>query len=321
MRQKAKISSYEEFRKAKFGMFIHFGLYSLLGEEAWVMHDKKMPISEYEKLCLKFNPVKFDAKKWVSLAKESQAKYITITTKHHDGFCMYESKLTDYNIVERTPFKRDLIREIAQECHLQGIKLFFYYSQLDWHHPDYFPLGRTGQFSKRKENGIWENYKKYYIDQVRELCENYGKIDGFWFDGHWDKPSADWGHKELYQMIHKLQPHALIGNNHHIFPLPGEDFQIFEQDIPGGNTTGFNCAPISSLPLECAFTINNSWGYKKDDNSHKSVRQLIKLLNMVNSLGANLLLNTGPLPSGEIQKEHVYRFKKIGEYLRHQKWD
>lgn len=302
-------------------MFIHFGIYTLLGKGEWVMHGEEIPISEYEKLCLEFNPIKFKAGDWVNLAKECGAKYITITTKHHDGFCVYESKLTNYNIVKRTPFARDLIKEMADECHRQEIKIFFYYSLLDWHHPDYYPLGQTKKYKGRKKDGIWENYLRYYLGQVEELGKNYGEIGGFWFDGFWDKSDANWGLQELYNIIHKLQPEALIGNNHHLAPFEGENFQTFEQDLPGENTFGLSPdVPISSLPLETSLTINKSWGYNKNDNEHKSPEELIEFLKKVNSKNANFLLNTGPLPDGTIQKEHRERFLEVGKYLRSEKY-
>jgi len=304
------------FRDARFGMFVHWGVYSLIGRGEWVMQNEGIPISEYEKLPPRFNPTKFNARQWVKMVKDSGMKYITITSKHHDGFCMFGSKLTDYNIVDRTPFKRDPMKELADECHKQGVKLFFYYSQLDWHHPDYFPRGGTGLKAGRPETGDWNRYKEYYIGQVRELCTNYGEIGGIWFDGWWDKPKADWGHDILYPMIHKLQPRALIGNNHHQKPFPGEDFQMFEQDLPGQNLAGFNTAPESALPYETCRTMNNSWGLNTTDNAHKSPAELIRYLVQAAGRDANLLLNTGPLPTGEILPEHRERYLAIGQWLK-----
>ena len=224
-------------------------------------HDK-LPIREYAKLPPRFNPTRFDADAWVKLAKAAGAKYITITGKHHDGFCMFASRLTDYDIVDATPYHADPLKALADACHQQKIKLFFYYSLLDWHHPDYFPLGKTGQTAGRETKGDWKRYVAYYQGQVRELCTNYGEIGGIWFDGWWDKPDADWDLAGTYRLIHELQPGALVGNNHHVAPLPGEDFQMFEQDLPGDNAAGFNKAGVSAgLPLETCLTINRSWGY------------------------------------------------------------
>jgi alpha-L-fucosidase len=308
-------SSVEWFRKARLGIFIHWGIYSILGRGEWVMHNEKISIQEYEKLATRFNPVGFNAEEWVSVFKDAGAKYITFTTKHHDGFCMYDSRLTDYKVT-KTPFRRDVLRELTEAARKAGLKVFFYYSLLDWHHPDYYPLGLTGQYSGRKPGGDWGKYLNYYIGQVRELCENYGEVGGFWFDGWWDKPDADWRLKDLYETIRSLQPSALIGNNHHVDPFPGEDFQIFEQDAPGENTAGFNKAKVSNLALETCMTINNSWGYNENDRNYKSSAELIEILKKVNGLGANLLLNVGPLPSGRLDPEQVKRLREVGAWVR-----
>ena len=152
---------------------------------------------------------------------------------------MFDSKLTDWNVVARTPYGKDVIGMLAAECHKQGIKLFVYYSQLDWHSEDYFPRGRTGHRAGRPDSGNWDAYLNFMDGQLRELLTNYGEIGGVWFDGMWDKPVADWHLARTYGMIHQLQPQALVGSNHHKNPFPGEDFQMFEKDLPGGHTTGF----------------------------------------------------------------------------------
>jgi alpha-L-fucosidase len=262
------------FADAKLGLFIHWGVYSLLGKGEWVMDHDKIPISEYAKLPPRFKPVRFDAEAWVKLARSAGAKYITITSKHHDGFCMFASRLTDYDVVDATPDHVDRLKALADACHQEKIKLFFYYSLLDWHHPDYYPLGKTGQTAGREAKGDWKRYVAYYQGQVRELCTNYGAIGGIWFDGWWDKPDADWDLAGTYRLIHELQPGALVGNNHHVEPLPGEDFQIFEQDVPGENAAGFNKAGVEAkLPLETCLTINQSWGFNPRDTAYKSSEQ------------------------------------------------
>src|SRR5260221_7992236 len=189
---KENLESRRWFQDAKFGLFIHWGVYSVLGKGEWVMNNDKMPVSEYEKLPAQFNPTEFNAAEWVSLAKAAGMKYITITSKHHDGFAMFDSKVSDYNIVARTPYKKDVLKALAEECRRQGLKLFFYYSQLDWHNPDYFPRGRTGQDAGRPEQGNWPRYLDYMDGQLRELLTNYGDIAGIWFDGWWDRPEAPW---------------------------------------------------------------------------------------------------------------------------------
>ncbi len=304
------------FQDAKFGMFIHWGVYSVLGNGEWVMHKTKMTVDEYEKLPPKFNPVKFDADEWVRLAKEAGMKYITITSKHHDGFAMFDSKVSDYDIVDATPYGKDVLKMLAEACTKHGIKLFFYHSHLDWHHPDYYPRGRTGKHSGRPDSGNWYDYLDYMDAQVRELCTNYGKIGGIWFDGWWDKKDADWRLGKTYKLIHDLQPQALIGNNHHVLPFPGEDYQMFEKDLPGHSTKAFNkTAKIGQLPLETCETINTSWGYNKNDHKYKSVTELIHYLVRAAGYNANFLLNVGPKPDGTIQKEFVERLRAIGDWM------
>jgi alpha-L-fucosidase len=304
------------FQDAKFGLFIHWGIYSLVGKGEWVMEHEKLPISEYGKLPPRFNPTKFDAAAWVELAKTAGARYLTITVKHHDGFCMFATKLTDYDIVDATPYHADPVHALAAACHKQGIKPFFYYSLLDWHHPDYFPRGKYGGAFGRAEKGDWPRYVAYYQGQIRELCTNYGEVGGFWFDGWWDRPGADWGLESTYRLIHELQPGALVGNNHHTAPFPGEDFQVFEQDLPGHNSAGFNRAAVAAdLPLETCLTMNNSWGYNAGDTHFKSAPQIIRALVGAAARGSNLLLNVGPRPDGTISPEFTRSLLDVGKWL------
>jgi alpha-L-fucosidase len=222
----ANLAAREWFQDARFGLFVHWGVYSVLGDGEWVMNNRKIPVADYEKLPAQFNPLQFDPAEWVALVKAAGMKYITITSKHHDGFAMFDSKTSDYNIVARTPYGKDVLKALAEECRKQGIKLFFYYSQLDWHNPDYFPRGRTGTDAGRPDRGQWPRYIEYMNAQLRELLTGYGDIGGIWFDGWWDRPEADWQLDRTYALIHQLQPQALIGANHHRRPFPGEDFQI-----------------------------------------------------------------------------------------------
>ena len=311
-----RLAAREAFRQAGLGMFIHWGVYSQLGDGEWVMQNRGIRATSYEWLASEFNPVKFDAHEWVSLAKAAGARYITITSRHHDGFSMFATKATSYNIVDWTPFKRDPVRELAEECQRQGIKLFFYYSQLDWHHPDYFPRGGTGQKSGRPESGDWNRYVGFMNQQLTELLTHYGPIGGIWFDGMWDKPDADWQLAGTYDLIHRLQPAALIVPNHHRAPLPGEDVQTFEQDLPGENSAGFNTGAIGTLPLETSLTMNNSWGFNISDSSWKTTPELIRYLVRAAGRNANLLLNIGPRPDGTIQPEAAQRLRELGEWLQ-----
>jgi alpha-L-fucosidase len=304
------------FQDARYGMFIHWGVYSVLGDGEWVMNNRKISIAEYEKLAPKFNPVDFDAAEWVALARAGGMKYITITSKHHDGFAMWATRQNHWNIVDATPWKQDPLKMLAEECRKQGIKLFFYHSQLDWHHPDYYPRGRTGQASGRLESGDFNRYLDFMDAQLAELLTGYGEIGGIWFDGWWDKPNADWRLQKTYSLIHSLQPAALVGSNHHRKPFDGEDFQMFEKDLPGQNTAGFNAeSQVGSLPLETCDTINQSWGYNAKDGRYKSARQLIHYLARAAGHNANFLLNVGPMPSGEIQPEFGERIRTVGAWL------
>ena len=312
----ANLEARRSFQDAKFGLFIHWGVYSVLSDGEWVMNNRRIPARDYEKLPALFNPTEFDAREWVSLAKAAGMKYITITSKHHDGFAMFDSKVSDWDIVDRTPYKRDVLKMLADECHRQGIKLFFYHSHLDWHHPDYFPRGRTGRDAGRPDGGQWNRYLDYMDAQLTELLTNYGEIGGIWFDGWWDRPDADWRLQKTYDLIHRLQPAALVGNNHHKKPFPGEDFQMFEKDLPGKNTAGFNQdSVIGDLPLETCETINNSWGFNLNDPRYKSTRDLVHYLVRAAGYGANFLLNVGPMPNGKIQPEFVTRLQEMGHWL------
>ena len=306
-----------EFQDMKFGMFIHWGVYSVLGNGEWIFHERHLKLDEYNRLPAFFDPEKFDAKTWVSLAKAAGMKYITITSRHHDGFAMFDSKVSDWNIVARTPYKKDPLKMLADECHRQGIKLFFYYSQLDWHNPDYYPRGATDWPNGRPDRGDWNAYLDTYMDgQLTELLSNYGPIGGIWFDGMWDKPTADWHLDKTYALIHKLQPAALIIPNHHQTPRPGEDVQTFERDLPGGNTAGFNTTFVSSnIPLESSDTLNESWGFNVGDSKYKSVADIERRLVRAAGNNSNLLLNIGPYPNGEIDPQFVTRLQAVGEWL------
>jgi alpha-L-fucosidase len=302
------------FQDAKFGLFIHWGIYSVPARGEWVMFEENIPIREYEKFAGQFNPVKFDPDEWCRMASNAGIRYITITSKHHDGFAMFDSEVSDYNIVDRTPYGKDVLKALAGACNRNGLKLFFYHSQLDWHHPDYFPRGSSRSHG-RPESGDWYKYLDYMDSQLRELCTNYGKIGGIWFDGMWEKPDADWRLDKTYSLIHSLQPQALIGSNHHQKPFPGEDFQMFEKGLPGQDP--FNKGSgISALPLETCETINNSWGYNQYDHWFKSTKVLVQYLVQAAGNNANFLLNVGPMPDGTIQKEQRARLEEMGNWLK-----
>ncbi len=217
----------EQFQDEKFGIFLHWGLYSMVGAGEWVMTNRDINYKEYPKLAKTFYPSEFDADAWVKAIKAAGARYITITTRHHDGFSLFKTTTSTYNSVDGTPFKRDIIKEMADACQRNGIKLHLYYSHLDWGREDY-PQGRTGLGTGRdKGKANWSSYYKFMNTQLTELLTHYGPIGAVWFDGWWDHDSDakpfDWQLPEQYAMIHRLQPQCLIGNNHHQTPLSPKD--------------------------------------------------------------------------------------------------
>jgi alpha-L-fucosidase len=310
---------------ARFGLFVHFGPYSVLGNGEWIMNQRPVTGSNYKRLQDLFNPQAFNAEEWVKIAKDAGMKYITFTSRHHDGFSNWNTKQSDWNIMN-TPYGKDLIKQLADACHKEDIKLVFYYSLLDWMRTDYqYETGRTGERAGRTEKSDWNSYIRFMKAQLTELLTNYGPIAGIWFDGHWDQTAhenrtshethVDWHYPEIYGLIHSLQPECLIANNHHLPPLPGEDYQIFEKDIPGENNSGLSGQEVSRLPLETCETINNNWGFSITDNNHKSTKELIHLLVKTVGTGANLLLNVGPMPNGKIQPEFVERLQQMGGWM------
>lgn len=323
---KENLAARKEFQDMKFGMFIHWGASSVLGHGEWVMTNRNIGVKEYGRLINIFNPQNFDAKKWVAIAKGAGMKYITFITRHHDGFSNWDTKQSDWKIT-KTPYGKDVLKQLADECHKEGIKLVCYYSLLDWYRSDYqYETGRTGKGTGRKEKSNWEAYISFMKAQLTELLTNYGKIDGIWFDGHWDQldndedktlqPKVNWHYDEIYQLIHSLQPGCLVSNNHHLTPLPGEDFQAFEKDLPGGNTTGFGGASVSALPLETCETMNDSWGFNITDRNYKSVKKIVQYLVSAAGHNANFLLNIGPMPDGTVQPEFADTLKEVGKWMQ-----
>ena len=313
------IAARKHFQDSKFGIFLHWGLYAMLATGEWTMTNNDLNYKEYAKLAGGFYPSRFSAKEWVSQIKASGAKYICFTTRHHEGFSMFKSKYSDYNVVDASPFKRDIVKELADECHRQGIDIHFYYSHIDWQRED-APLGRTGLGTGRpvdKQN--WDSYYTFMNNQLTELLTNYGKVGAIWFDGWWDQdqnPSFDWRLPEQYALIHRLQPACLIGNNHHHTPFEGEDFQMFERDLPGENTAGLSGQSISQLPLETCETMNGMWGYKITDQNYKSTKTLIHYLVKAAGRNANLLMNIGPQPDGCLPAVAVQRLKEMGDWMK-----
>lgn len=317
----------EEFQNDKFGLFIHWGLYSIIGRGEWVLNNDKIKFDNYKKLAAFFNPEAFDPAEWVRMAKNAGMRYITFTTRHHDGFSMWDTRYSDFNIMN-TPYKKDILKMLSDECAKQGMKLALYYSTLDWGRDDYpHQTGRTGKHTGRTGQGDYDKYFEFMKNQLTELLTNYGIISGIWLDGHWDQtnPEGDkdrssrinWRYPELYAHIHSLQPACLIGNNHHLQPFDGEDFQMFERDLPGENKSGLNFQEASEhLPVEVCETLNKNWGFHLDDDNYKSVKDIVHYV--VNAAGrnTNLLLNVGPQPDGNIQPEFKERLAKAGEWMK-----
>jgi alpha-L-fucosidase len=314
------------WRDARFGMFIHWGLYAVPAGEwkgertpkigEWIMKNMRIPIAEYETLVPRFNPVKYDAREWVRLAKDAGMKYIVITSKHHDGFALFDSKVSDYDIMA-TPFKRDVLKELADACHAEGIRLGFYHSIMDWHHPD--AQGALFPDYDRKTNPNWPRYVESYLKpQVKELLTNYGPVSVLWFDGEWVADWTDEQGRDLYQMIHALQPEVVVNNRigagrQGMKGLTREgsfagDFGTPEQEVPATGLPG--------VDWESCMTMNKTWGYKSFDEDWKSAPTLIHTLVDVASKGGNFLLNVGPTAEGVIPGPSVERLAAIGRWLK-----
>lgn len=308
----------EKFNDYRFGIFLHWGIYSMFAQGEWYMTNKQLDCEEYAKAANAFYPHQFNANEWVEAIKEAGARYICFTSRHHDGFSMWNTQVSDYNIMN-TPFKRDVIKELANACHNQDLALHLYYSHIDWTRPDY-PRGRTGQRTCKNLQPDWNNYYRFMNEQLTELLTNYGKIGAIWFDGWWDHDEDsipfDWQLDKQYALIHQLQPSCLVGNNHHQTPFEGEDIQIFERDVPGENKAGLSGQSISRLPLETCQTMNGMWGYKVEDQNYKSTNELIRLLARTAGKGANLLLNIGPQPDGQLPETALNRLSEIGQWLK-----
>lgn len=312
------LAARQEFEDCRFGIFIHWGIYSTFAQGEWYLNSG-LTHEEYSKAASAFYPIQYDANAWVKAIKDSGARYITFTSRHHDGFSMFRTRANAYNICEATPFKRDVLGELAEACREQNIRLHLYYSILDWMRPDY-PLGRTGLKTRSQLQPNYDTYFNFMKTQVMELLTSYPNVAGLWFDGYWDHDSDsipfDWRMPEFYRYIHELNPSCLIGNNHHVTPIEGEDFQMFERDLPGENTAGLSGQEISRLPLEMCQTMNGMWGYKVADQNYKSTETLIRLIARAAAKNSNLLLNIGPQPNGELPAAALNRLQGIGRWMK-----
>ncbi|MBX7135498.1 MAG: alpha-L-fucosidase [Fimbriimonadaceae bacterium] len=312
------------FREARFGMFIHWGLYAvpggvwngknIPGAGEWILNSAQIKVKDYEPLLGQFNPVKFDAKMWVQIAKDAGMKYIVITSKHHEGFGLWDSKFTEWDVMG-TPFKRDILAELAKACTEGGIKLCFYHSIMDWHHPDYLP--RRSWDPRPDIKPDFGRYVAYMKGQLGELLTKYGNIGILWFDGEWE---ATWTHdqgKDLYRYIRMLQPDIIVNNR--VDKGRAGMAGMSEAGFAGDYGTPEQEIPASGLPgvdWESCMTMNDTWGFHQNDHNWKSADTLIKNLVDCASKGGNYLLNVGPTPLGEIPEPSIERLAKVGEWMR-----
>jgi len=304
---KSNIENRKWFENSGLGLFIHFGVYTQLDDpdEAWAM--RKYTVPQYEKFADQFDPKDFDANKWVSTAKELGFKYITITTKHHDGFCLFDSKYTDWTIMHHGKYRHDIIKDIANECHKQGIKLWLYYSLLDWHHPDFvFRKNEGGTYTHQiaNPNRDEQNYIQYMKNQLTELLTNYGTVAGIWFDGYWSKDTSRYPFQEIYGLVHKLQPACMIINNHDMFYIPGEDAMVYALYDPFPQAAYDSDSGLKQMPLQAMDMSSNKWGYYSKQ-IYKPVDTLIRNMEKVAKRHATFVLNTGPLPDGSIDPHFI----------------
>lgn len=312
------------WRDARFGLFIHWGLYSIPAGEwngavnhaEWIRTTAQISLKEYDRFVDQFNPAKFNAEEWVKMAKDAGMKYIVITSKHHDGFCLFDSRYTDFDVMS-TPFKRDILKELSDACHKYGIKICFYYSIMDWHHPDYLPR-REWETDRSTEGADFKRFLQYLKNQLKELLTNYAEIGVLWFDGEWEDTWNSQLGIELYNYVRSLQPNIIVNNRVGVgrsglegFTQGGEfagDFGTPEQQVP---PTG-----LHNVDWESCITMNNHWGYNKNDKNFKSTAELIRMLIDIASKGGNLLLNVGPNSEGLFPEESIDRLKEIGEWMK-----
>jgi len=281
------------FKEARFGMFIHWGLYSQLGRWEWTMHNEQIPRSEYEKLAETWQPKPRPMREWARLAKAAGMKYMVMTTKHHEGFCLWDSQQTDYNATQRGP-ERDLVREYVEACREFDLKVGFYYSLMDWHHPDGMRCAEDEQARRR--------FIDFTFGCVRELCSNYGEIAVLWYDNAYPKlPGEGWRAKELNAMARELQPQILINNRSGV----PEDF-----GTPEGRVK-----PEKDKAWEACMTMNGAWAYVPSAIDWVSVRGILEMLRKAAAGGGNLLLNVGPKADGSLPEEAVERLEAVGRWI------
>jgi len=314
----------EWWREARFGLFIHWGLYAIPAGEwngetnhaEWIRTTAQIPLEEYNKFISQFNPVKFNADEWVTLAKAAGMKYIVITSKHHDGFCLFDSKYTDFDVMS-TPFKRDIMHELAEACRKQGMKICWYHSIMDWHHPDYLPR-RDWEKDRPSDNADFDRYVAYMKNQLEELLTQYGDIGVLWFDGEWESTWNRAYGQDLYKYVSGLQPNIIINNRVGAGRSGMEGFTKGDE-FAGDFGTPEQQIPATGLPgvdWETCMTMNNHWGYNKHDNNWKSTEDLLQKLADIASKGGNFLLNVGPTSEGLIPQPSIERLQAMGKWMK-----
>jgi alpha-L-fucosidase len=317
------------WRDARFGMFIHWGLYAVpagvwkgervkgLGE--WIMNEAQIPRDEYAQLARRFNPTQFNADEWVRIAKVAGMKYIIITSKHHDGFANFDSKVSSYDIVDATPYHRDAIKALASAAHRAGLRFGVYYSIMDWHHPDAQGPNYPTYNSRTATNPNFSRYVETYMKpQLRELITQYPEIDVLWFDGEWIPDWSDEQGKSLYAWLRGMRP-SLIINNRVGHSRQGMAGMSANKDAPGDFGTPEQRVPPEGLPgvdWETCMTLNDTWGFQSFDDDWKDTRTLVRLLIDAASKGGNFLLNVGPTAQGVIPSQSVSRLHEMGDWMR-----
>ncbi len=281
------------WREARFGMFIHYGLYSILGRHEWVMNRERIPLAEYEGLVDRFIAERCDPREWARLAREAGQKYMILTTKHHEGFCLFDTKLTDYK-APNSPAKRDLVAEYVEAARAEGLRVGFYYSLMDWHHPDGARCFHDEEARLR--------FIEYIHGQVRELVTGYGRVDVLWYDVPWPLKPNGWESTQMNHMVRSLQPHIIL-NNRSLLP---EDYDTPEQTVR---------ASASYRDWEACDTLNHSWGWNRADDEWKTVPQIIGRLVSAASQGGNYILNIGPRGDGSVEPAAAERLRAIGKWL------
>ena len=313
------LSAREAFSQKRLGIFLHWGIYSSYAQGEWYLSTHQLDPVAYSEAAAGFCPSAFDAAEWAEAFQEAGAGYVTLTSRHHDGFSMFRTAASAFNVVDATPCGRDLLGELTAAVKARGLRMQYYYSLIDWIRPDY-PKGSSG-VAKDASKADYDHYFAFEKAQIRELLAY--RPGALWFDGLWDQdPAFSWRMEELYAFIHGIDPDCLIGNNHHRAPIEGEDFQMFERDLPGENNAGFSEGQAVSreLPLEMCQTMNGAWGYRVEDQDYKSVKELVHLLVRAAAKGANLLLNIGPQANGKLPEAALERLRGIGAWMQENRY-